>query len=62
MQRKSATAGLIVEASCVLQETVGVLSESERGVAMRALGTAPMSLASYKTRVAISRSEFVIAP
>ena len=38
MQRRFATTGLVIEASCVLQETVGVLSELERGVAMQSWG------------------------
>ena len=34
MRRRSATNGLIFEALCVLQETVEVLSDPERGAAM----------------------------
>ena len=62
MQRRSATTELIVKASCVLQEIVGVLSEPERGAAMRSLGTASRRVASCKTRVVSSRSELVIVP
>ena len=62
MRRRSATTGLIMEASCVLQEKVGVLIEPERGDAMLALGTASRRVASYKTRAASSISEFVIVP
>ena len=40
MRRRSATTRLIVEASHVLHETVGVLFDSERDVAMHASGTA----------------------
>ena len=62
MRRRSATTGLIMEASCVLQEKVGVLSEPEHGDAMLALGTASRRVASYKTRAASLISEFVIVP
>ena len=62
MRRRSATTRLIVEASRVLQETVGVLSELERGAAMRALETASRRVASCKTRAASLRSELVIVP
>ena len=34
MRRRSETYGLIVDASNVLQDSVGVLSDPERGVAM----------------------------
>ena len=62
MRRRSATTGLIMEASHVLQETVCVLSEPERSAAMRALGTASRRVVSCKTRAASSRSELVIVP
>ena len=62
MWRRSATTGLIMEASCVLQETVGVLSEPERGAAILALGTASRREASCKKRAARSRTELVIVP
>ena len=62
MRIRSATTGLIMEASFVLQETVGVLSEPERGAAMLALGTASRRVASCKTRAARLRSELVIVP
>ena len=62
MRRRSVTTGLIVEASCMLQETVGVLYEPERGAAMLALGTALRRVASCKTSVASSISELVIVP
>ena len=54
MQRRSATTGLIVEASCVLHDMVGVLYVSERGAAR--------SVASWRIRLARSRSELVIFP
>ena len=60
MRRRSATTGLFVEASRVLQETVGVLSYLERGTSMRASGTDSRMVASWITRAASSRSEFVI--
>ena len=62
MRRGSVTTGLIMEASCVLQETVGVLSKPEHGASMQALGTASRSLASCKTRSASLRLELVIVP
>ena len=55
MRRRSATTRLIMKASHMLQETVGVLSEPERGAAMRALGTALRRVASCKMRAVSSR-------
>ena len=46
MQRRSATTGLIVDASRVLQEMVGVLSDPERGTAMFASGHTSKRIAS----------------
>ena len=46
----------------MLQETVRVLSDPECGTAMHASGTASSRVASWRTRVASSRSEFVIVP
>ena len=46
MRRRSATTGLIVDASCVIQDTVDVLSDLERGAAMFALGHTSMRVAS----------------
>ena len=62
IRRRSATTGLIMEASRVLKDTVGVLSEPERGAAMRAFGTSLRRVASCKIRAASSRSELVIVP
>ena len=62
MRRISAITRLIMEASRVLQETVGVLSGPERGTAMRALGTDLRRVTSCKTRAAGLRSELVIVP
>ena len=62
MRRRSVTTGLIMEASCVLQETVGVLSEPERSAAVRALWTSSRRVASFKTRSASLRLELVIVP
>ena len=56
MCRRSSTTRLIIEASHVLQETVGVLLEPERGSAMQALGAASGKVASCRTRVERSRS------
>ena len=60
MQRSSTTTGLIVEASHVLHETVGVLSDRKCGAAVHAVGTATRKVALWRTRVASSSSEFVI--
>ena len=62
MWRRYATTRLIMETSCMLQETVRVLSEPDCGTAMLALGTASRRVASCKMRAASSRSEFVIVP
>ena len=62
VRRRSATTGLITEALRVLQKTVGVLSEPERGAAMQALGIASRRVASCRTRAASLRFELVIAP
>ena len=60
MRRRSATNGFIIKDSRVIQETVGVLSEPERGANMQALGTASRRVASCRMRVASSESELVI--
>ena len=62
MRRTSATTGLIVKASFVLEEIVGVLSGPERGMSMRDSGTFSRRVSSWRTRVEISRSEFAIFP
>ena len=62
MQRRSATTGLMVDASLVLQETVGVLSDPDRGAAMVASGHVSIKVASWRTRASTSRSEFVRVP
>ena len=62
MHRRSTNTGSIMEASYMLQETLGVLSEPERGATMRALGTASRRVTSCKMRGANSRSELVIVP
>ena len=46
----------------MLQETVGVLLEPERGTAMQALGNALRRVASCIMRAESSRSELVIVP
>ena len=60
MQRGSATTGLIVEASYVIQEMMGVLSDPEHGAAMRIVGTSTRRVTSWITRATILMSEFVI--
>ena len=62
MQSRSATIRLIMEASRMLHETVGVLSNPEHGVAMRASGTTGRIVALLRTRVASSRLELVSWP
>ena len=62
MQRWSVTTRLVVEASCMLHDTVGVLSDLDRGAAMRAVGTDTMNVASQRTRAVSSRSELAILP
>ena len=61
-RRRSATTSFIVEASFVLQETEGVLSNPEQGVARLVPDTAASSVASWRAGMAKSRSELVIAP
>ena len=61
MQRRSATIGLILVASLVLQETVGVLSDPERGGTMRASSTSTRSVASCRISADSSRLDLVIA-
>ena len=51
-----------MEASFVLREAVGLLSEPECGAAIVVLGTALRRLASWRTRAASSRSELAIEP
>ena len=46
----------------MLQETVGVLSNPERGAASLPSGTAASRVASWRTSTASSRSELVIVP
>ena len=62
MQRRSATTGLMVNASRVLHKTVGVLSNTERGAAIVASGHASRRVASWRTRASSSRLEFVRFP
>ena len=62
MRRRSATNGLIVDASRMLYETVGVLSETERGTATHASGIAARRVALWRRREASPRLEFVILP
>ena len=61
-RRRSATTGFIVEASFMLQETVGVLYDPDRGAASLASGTAVSRFASWRTSAASSKSELVIVP
>ena len=54
--------GFMVDASRVLQETVGMLSDTEQGAAIFTSGQASRGVASWKTRAASSSSEFVRVP
>ena len=62
MRRRSATTGLFVDDSLMLQETVGVLSNPERRASIHASLTAARSVALYRTSAANSKLEFVIVP
>ena len=62
MRKRSAITGFIVDASLVLQETVGVLSKIEQSVASISSGTYARRLASSKTSAESYRSELVIVP
>ena len=62
MQRRSATTSLMVDASRVLQETVGGLSGIEKSAAMLASGNVANIVALCRTRTTKFRSEFVSAP
>ena len=46
----------------MLHNTMGVLSDPERGAAVSAAGTVVRRVASWRTRVASLRSEFVSVP
>ena len=59
MQRRSANTGLVVNASRVLQETVGVFSDPKRGAAIVVSGQILRRVDLWRTRAASSRSEFV---
>ena len=62
MQRRSATTRLIVKASRMLQETVGISSDLGCGADMNVSGTTASRVASWRTRAADYRLEFVIVP
>ena len=62
MQRRSTTIGLIVQGSYVLQESVGVLSDLERGAAMFASGHTSRRVSSLRKRMASSRLGLVSVP
>ena len=62
MRGGSATTGLMVDASLVLQETVGMLYDSDRGASIVASRHVSSRVASWRTRVASSGSEFVRVP
>ena len=62
MRRISTTTGLTVDASHVLYKTLLVLSEPERGATMLVFRTAMRRMASWRTKIAISRLELVSTP
>ena len=62
MRRRPETTGLVVDASLVLQETVGMLYDSDRGASIVASRHVSSRVASWRTRVASSGSEFVRVP
>ena len=62
IQRRSATIGLMFNASCVRKEMLGVLSDPERGAEIYPSGHASRRVALWRTRSAISRLEFVRVP
>ena len=62
MRRSSATTRLIVKTVRVLHMTVDMLSEPDRGVAMRSAGTADRRVDLWRTREASSRLDFVRVP
>ena len=62
MQRSSSATVFILNALHMLHKRVGMLSDPERGVAMRTVGTITRRVALWIIRVAILRSEFFIVP
>ena len=62
MRRRSSTTGLMIYTYCILQETVGVLADPDRGVDMFTSEHATRIVASRRRRVVRSRSELVSAP
>ena len=62
MRRRSTTTGLMVDASQVLQEMVGMLSYPERGAAIFASGHVSRRVASWRTRAESLRSKIFRVP
>ena len=62
IRSRLATTGFMVEASLKVQLTVGVLSLPERGARHSEDSQTAGKVASWRTRAASSRSEFVIRP
>ena len=60
IQKRFETTGLIVDASRVLQETVDVLSDPNRGAAIVASGHVSSRAASWRTRAASSRLKMFV--
>ena len=62
MRRSFLTTRLIVKASRMLSETVGVLSDPECGAAMCVVGNSTRRVVLWRTSTASSGLEFVIVP
>ena len=62
MRSRSATAGLMVDASRVIQETVGVLSDTELGFVVIASDNSISRVDLLRMRAEILRSELVSVP
>ena len=62
MRRRSATISLMVDTSPVPEETVGMLSDLEWGMAAFASGHTSMMVTSSRTRAASSRLELISVP
>ena len=59
MQSRSSTTGLMMDTPHMIHNTVGVLSDTDQGVALLASVNAARRIASRRTRLAISRLKLV---
>ena len=62
MWRRSATTGLMVDDSQLIQEMVGVLSDPKQSAAIVTSGHVSRMVASWRTRATSLRLEFVRVP